>query len=90
MNDLLFDYFELRQWQNGSGDNHQRLQRLHRKLPDALMELTPRQRQMLRMRFQDGMNGAEIARALGINKSSVSRCLQRARKTLYSRLQFAL
>ena len=32
----------------------------------------------------------EIARRLGVNKSTVSRCLRRARQRLYSRLRFTL
>ena len=33
---------------------------------------------------------AGIARRLGVNKSTVSRCLRRARQRLYSRLRFTL
>lgn len=90
MNDLLFDYTQLLQWQQGDGDNHQRLQRLRRRLPEAMADLTPRQLQMVRMQFDEGMTVTEIAQQLGVNKSSVSRCLQRARQTLYSRLRFTL
>ena len=32
----------------------------------------------------------QIAQRLGVNKSTVSRCLRRARQTLYSRLRFTL
>ena len=90
MNDLLFDYAQLAEWRQGSGDNSQRLRRLRRRLPDAIAELTPRQQQMIHMQFQEGLSGPEIARRLGVNKSTVSRCLGRARRRLYSRLRFTL
>lgn len=87
MNDLLFDYAQLAEWRQGNGDNSQRLRR---RLPDAIAELTPRQQQMIHMQFQEGLSGTEIARRLGVNKSTVSRCLSRARRRLYSRLRFTL
>ena len=74
-----------------SGDNSQRRQRLLRNLPRAVAaELTPRQRQMVDMQFQEELTVTEIARRLGVNKSTVSRCLRRARQRLYSRLRFTL
>lgn len=90
MNDLLFDYAQLAQWQQSGGDNSQRLRRLRRRLPDAIAELTPRQQQMIRMQYEEGLTVTDIARKLSVNKSTVSRCLRRARKTLYSRLRFTL
>ena len=93
MNDLLFDYAQLVQWQQGDEDNSRRLRRLRRlrrRLPDAMAELTPRQRQMVDMQFQEELTVTEIAQRLGVNKSTVSRCLRRARQRLYSRLRFTL
>ena len=90
MNDLLFDYAQLAQWQQGAEDNSRRLRRLRRRLPDAMAELTPRQRQMVDMQFQEELTVTEIAQRLGVNKSTVSRCLRRARQRLYSRLRFTL
>jgi RNA polymerase sigma factor (sigma-70 family) len=55
-----------------------------------MAELTPRQRQMVDMQFQEELTVTEIARRLGVNKSTVSRCLRRARQRLYSRLRFTL
>ena len=86
MNDLLFDYAQLAQWQQGDEDNSRRLRRLRRRLPDAMAELTPRQRQMVDMQFQEELTVTEIARRLGVNKSTVSRCLRRARQRLYSQI----
>ena len=65
MNDLLFDYAQLAQWQQGDEDNSRRLRRLRRRLPDAMAELTPRQRQMVDMQFQEELTVTEIARRLG-------------------------
>lgn len=90
MNDLQFDYARLAQWRQGDGDNSGRLRRLRRRLPEAIAELTPRQRQMIEMQLHEGLNGTQIARQLGVNKSTVSRCLRRARQKLYSRLRYTL
>ena len=74
-----------------AGDNSERRRRLLRNLPKAVAaELTPRQRQMVDMQFQEELTVTEIARRLGVNKSTVSRCLRRARQRLYSRLRFTL
>ena len=83
---------QLRQEEREERDESQRfrLRRLRRRLPDAMAELTPRQRQMVDMQFQEELTVTEIARRLGVNKSTVSRCLRRARQRLYSRLRFTL
>ena len=72
-------------------DNQEQLERLLRNLRKArVQELTPRQQQMLSMRFEQNMSGAEIARELGLNRSTVSRTLRRAQKRLRRCLQYAL
>ena len=77
--------------QEQSGDNQERIRRLLSNLPLAVQqELTPRQREILQMRFTGGMSITGIAKELGLNKSTVSRCLRRARRTLHDRLRFAL
>lgn len=90
MNDILFDMKQLERWRQGDEDNSERLRRLRRRLPEAMEELTPRQRQMLRLQYEEELTVTDIARRLGVNKSSVSRCLHRARHRLYSRLRFTL
>ena len=90
MKESVFDYTQLAGWRQGDGDNSERLSRLRRRLPDALAELTPRQRQMIRLQYQENMTVTQIAQQLRVNKSTVSRCLRRARQTLYSRLRFTL
>ena len=74
-----------------AGDNGFRRHRLLRNLPRAVAaELTPRQREMLELYIYKEMSVTDIAAALGVNKSTVSRCLRRARQRLYSRLRFTL
>lgn len=77
--------------QENAGDNQEQIERLLRNLRKArVQELTPRQQQMLSMRFEQNMSGAEIARELGLNRSTVSRTLRRAEKRLRRCLQYAL
>ena len=74
-----------------ANDNEEQMERLLRNLRKAREEeLTPRQRQMLSMRFEQNMNGAEIAQELGLNRSTVSRTLRRAQERLRRCLQYAL
>ena len=74
-----------------SNDNQEQIERLLRNLRKArVQELTPRQQQMLAMRFEQNMSGAEIARELGLNRSTVSRTLRRAQERLRRCLQYAL
>lgn len=51
-------------------------------------ELTPRQQEMTNMYYLDGMSQREIARALGLSDSSVSRTLLRARNKLRRCLRY--
>ena len=90
MNDLLFDYAQLAQWQQGDEDNSRRLRRLRRRLPDAMAELTPRQREILALYIDRGMTMSQIAQQLRINKSTVSRTLCRAKQRLQHILQYSL
>ena len=74
-----------------ANDNQEQIERLLRNLRKArIQELTPRQQQMLSMRFEQNMSGAEIARELGLNRSTVSRTLKRAQDRLRRCLQYAL
>ena len=76
--------------QNG-GDNGDRLARLRRQLRVArARELTPRQRQFLERYFDDGLTMREIAEEAGVDPSTVSRTLRRAKERLRRALQYAL
>ena len=48
------------------------------------------QREMLRLQYEQELSVTDISRQLGVNKSTVSRCLRRARQRLYDRLRFTL
>ena len=72
-------------------DNTEQLDRLRRNLRRAReLELTPRQRQMVELYYDQGMNIPRIAQELGVNRSTVSRTLRRARDRLYRCLRYAL
>ncbi|MBR3779426.1 MAG: sigma-70 family RNA polymerase sigma factor, partial [Clostridia bacterium] len=72
------------------GDNHKCLRRLRRYLPEAMEDLTERQKEMVRMHFFDEKTVSDIARELKVNRSTVSRCLSRAEKRLRRTLRFTL
>ncbi len=74
-----------------SGDNSDRLSRLRRNLQQArTQELTPRQNEMLTLYYDRQQTMEEIARLLGVRRSTVSRTLQRARERLYRALRYGL
>ena len=77
--------------QEQSGDNQERIRRLLSNLPLAVQqELTPRQREILQMRFTGGMSITGIAKELGLNKSTVSRSRTRSVERLYRSLRYSL
>ena len=63
---------DLAAWnRQNAGDNSERLERLRRSLRQVReQELTPRQRQMLELYFEQGMNIPQIAAELGLNPIS--------------------
>ena len=72
-------------------DNALQLERLRRNLRRAReQELTPRQRQLLELHYDRRMSVTEIAAELGVNPSTVSRTLKRARERLRRCLRYAL
>ena len=72
-------------------DNTLQLERMKRNLRIAReKELTPRQRCMLELYYDRQMSVTEIAQELGVNISTVSRTLQRARNRLRHYLQSTL
>lgn len=85
-------YGDMAAWmQAHAEDNENDLMRLKRGLRVAREEeLTVRQRQVLQMKFERGMGVCQIADELGVDKSTVSRTLTRARKRLYKCLRYAL
>ena len=53
-------------------------------------ELTPRQQQVLTLYYDQGMNMTQIAQTLGVNCSTVSRTIRRAKQRLYRCLRYCL
>ena len=68
-----------------AGDNESDLMRLKRNL-----RLAARQRELLRLRYEENMTVTQIAAAIGRDKSTVSRTLSRARRRLYKCLRYGL
>lgn len=83
---------DMAQWRlRNSPDNAERLERLRRNLRKAReQELTDRQRQMLRMYYDEGKSMTKIARLLKVNKSTVSRTIARGRRRLHQYLKYSL
>ncbi len=72
-------------------DNENDLRRLKRNLRVAREEeLTARQRELLRLRYDESMSVTEIAGLLGVDKSTVSRTISRAKRRLYKCLRYGL
>ncbi|MEG1658909.1 MAG: sigma-70 family RNA polymerase sigma factor [Oscillibacter sp.] len=72
-------------------DNTVQMDRLRRNLRKAREEeLTPRQRELLDLYYDQGMNMPQIAAHLGINRSTVSRTIWRAKQRLYQCLRYGL
>lgn len=79
-------------WERENGeDNSEQLERMRRNLRRVrAAELTERQAEMVHLYYDLGMNMPQIARELGITKSSVSRTLARGRERLKRYLQYSL
>lgn len=72
-------------------DNSLQLERLRRNLRRAReQELTPRQQDLLRLRYEQNLTVTEIAERLQVHPSTVSRTLRRARERLRRCLQYTL
>lgn len=73
------------------GDNSEQIARLRRNLRKARQqELTPRQREVVRLYYDEGMTMPQIGELLGVNRSTVSRTLRRAKNRLYRCLRYSL
>lgn len=74
-----------------ASDNESDLKRLKRNLRLAREEeLTVRQRELLRLYYEEAQSVTQIAGRLGVNKSTVSRTLSRAQRRLYKCLRYGL
>ncbi len=70
--------------------NEDRLLRLKRKLPAALQMLTEKQRMYLLAYYSENLTMDQLADRFGVNKSTISRSVQRAKKNLRDYLWFSL
>ncbi|WP_295583099.1 sigma-70 family RNA polymerase sigma factor [uncultured Oscillibacter sp.] len=76
---------------DNASDNSELLTRLRQNLRRARREeLTPRQQQVLSLYYDKGMTMPQIAGALGVNCSTVSRTIRRAKQRLYRCLRYCL
>ena len=74
-----------------AADNGEQMTRLRRNLRLAReRELTERQREMVALYYDQGMTMPQIAERLGVNRSTVSRTLRRARDRLHRFLRYTL
>lgn len=74
-----------------AGTNDDAIERLKRHLPEAIREeLTPRQQQVLQLRYFEHLKGSEISEKLGVERSTVSRTLDRAESRLKRVLKYCL
>ena len=72
-----------------AGDNSGEVSKLKRNLICALKEdVTPRQRQALLLYYSEGKNMREIGERLGVDKSTVSRTIQRGEQRLHRCLRY--
>ena len=76
---------------DNANTNSELLTRLRQNLRRARQqELTPRQQQVLTLYYDQGMNMTQIAQTLGVNCSTVSRTIRRAKRRLYRCLRYCL
>lgn len=74
----------------GTGsDNRQHLKLAQKALHEVIaQELTERQRELLLLYYFEQRTMVEIGETLGINKSTVSRTMARAKKRIYAHMRF--
>jgi RNA polymerase sigma factor (sigma-70 family) len=53
-------------------------------------DLTQRQRQMMELHYFQNLSMTEIARQLGVNKSTVSRCIGRGKERMKEYMKYLL
>ena len=83
---------DMTEWlRDHANTNSELLARLRQNLRRARQqELTPRQQQVLTLYYDQGMNMTQIAQTLGVNCSTVSRTIRRAKQRLYRCLRYCL
>lgn len=86
---LEFNKYFVREILGSESTNAEHLELAQRALRDILEhDLTDRQREMLMLYYYKGKNEEDVAQQLGVNKSTVSRTLDRAKKRIHKHLRF--
>jgi len=71
--------------------NRSQLAKMKKALADVVQnEISARHREIIVLYYYKQMNIPQIADMLGVNKSTVSRALSRARRTILSRLKYMI
>lgn len=73
-----------------ANDNSAAINRLRKALPFAIAELSEKQRKYINMYYFDGLTMGQIVLKYGVNQSTVSRVITRAKKELMNKLKFIL
>ena len=83
-------YCALEAWEESQqNDNNDTMERLRRNLRYARNnELTPLQKELLRLYFDEGKSMRQIAREQGVTPAAVSRAIDRAQKRLRRYLHY--
>lgn len=91
ISELAGDIQGLKNWEKGSAEsNTEQVARMKKKMKEAIeTELTPRQREVLLIVLSKGCSQVEIAKELGVNRSTISRTLSRAVVKLRKVLRYA-
>ncbi len=55
-------------------------------IEDAIKDFSPREQEVIRMRFIDGLTQVEIAKKLGVSQVQVSRLLRRTLKKVQEKI----
>lgn len=84
--DLEYRFYIRSLYGSDNGDSRRRLIKNLRRAMES--ELTPRQHQIMQLYFMEGAKISEIAKALGVNKSTVSRTLTRGKSRLQRCLKY--
>lgn len=91
MSEIRMDFLAYKAWLNaGGGDNREEIEKLKRALPIILDEyISAKQKKYIMAYYVDRLKIVEIAERYGVNKSTVSRTIQRGINTIYQYLRFA-
>lgn len=91
ISELAGDIQGLKNWEKDSAEsNTEQVARMKKKMKEAIeTELTPRQREVLLIVLSKGCSQVEIAKELGVNRSTISRTLSRAVVKLKKVLRYA-